>query len=118
MAISALSLAHRLGTQIAEALEHYAQALPAMGRFAQSIEDPYSDGPLFTHYLLLLYEVSIIEHLMKLTLLFSLQSVSLKTHITCHASGAVRCRSLTQLRLPPLAPGNIQTCGKAIAVRF
>ncbi len=59
MAISALSLSHKVGTPVAEALEHYAQVLPAMGRFVQRVEDSYSDGPLFTHYLLLLYEVSV-----------------------------------------------------------
>jgi hypothetical protein len=68
MAISALSLSHRVGTQIAEASEHYAQVLTTMGRFVQSVPDSYSDGPLFTHYLLLLYEVSIIDHMTKLTL--------------------------------------------------
>jgi hypothetical protein len=81
MAISALSLAHRAGTQSAEALEHYAQVLPAMRQFVRRAEDSNSDGPLFTHYLLLLYEVSMTEHTMKLTLLCSLRSVSLKIHI-------------------------------------
>jgi hypothetical protein len=74
MAISALSLAHRAGTQSAEALEHYAQVLPAILRFVRREEDSYSDGALFTHYLLLLYEVSMTEYIMTLTLLSSLAS--------------------------------------------
>lgn len=58
MAISALSLAHRTGTQSADALDHYQQVLPAMRLTIKSEEDAISDGALFTHYLLLLYEVS------------------------------------------------------------
>jgi hypothetical protein len=58
MAISALSIAHRAGTQNAEALEHYQQVLPAIRGSLQSAEVSHSDGVLFTHYLLLLYEVS------------------------------------------------------------
>ena len=118
MTISALSLSHRVGTQIAEASEHYAQVLTTMGRFVQSVPDSYSDGPLFTHYLLLLYEVSIIDHMTKPTLLPPLQSVSLEVHMAFYywSFYNIRCRSLTRLRLLPL--GNTQTCGKAIAVRF
>jgi hypothetical protein len=58
MAISALSLAHKAGAQNAEALEHYQQVLPAMRDYVQREGDAHCDGALFTHYLLLLYEVS------------------------------------------------------------
>ena len=44
--------------KVADALEHYQQVLPAMREFVKSEEDYTSDGALFTHYLLLLYEVS------------------------------------------------------------
>jgi hypothetical protein len=63
MAISALSLAHRAGTQSAEALDHYVQVVPAMRQLVQSEEDSNSDGALFTHYLLLLYEVSMTKYI-------------------------------------------------------
>jgi hypothetical protein len=78
MAISALSLAHRAGTQSAEALDHYVQVVPAMRQFVRSEEDSNSDGALFTHYLLLLYEVSMTEYVMILTLLSSLAFLFLK----------------------------------------
>lgn len=57
MALSALSLAHRNGTQNAEALEHYQKAIPAMRAVVQASQDSLSDGALLTHFLLLLYEV-------------------------------------------------------------
>lgn len=66
MAISALNLAHRASTQSTEALEHYQQVLPEMRQFVQNAEDSNSDGALFTHYLLLLYEVSKIERVLKI----------------------------------------------------
>jgi hypothetical protein len=69
MAISALSLAHRAGSHKAEALEHYQQVLPAMRDFVRSEEDSNSDGALFTHYLLLLYDVSCIAHMQKFYIL-------------------------------------------------
>jgi len=74
MAIAALSLAHRSGTQIAEASEHYAQVLTAMGQFVHNEPIWYSDGPLFTHYLLLLYEVSNTGSMQGLNLSCSLPS--------------------------------------------
>jgi hypothetical protein len=86
MAISALSLAHRAGTQSGEALDHYVQVVPAMRRFVRSEQDSNSDGALFTHYLLLLYEVSMTEYMMILMLLSSLASLSSKIHISSGAS--------------------------------
>jgi hypothetical protein len=80
MAISALSLAHRAGTQSSEALDHYVQVVPAMRQFVRSEQDSNSDGALFTHYLLLLYEVSRTEYGMKIMLLSSLASFSFKIH--------------------------------------
>jgi hypothetical protein len=68
MAISALSLAHRAGNHSGEALDHYVQVVPAMRQFVRSEQDSNSDGALFTHYLLLLYEVSMIEYLIILML--------------------------------------------------
>jgi hypothetical protein len=81
MAISALSLAHRTGTQSAEALDHYVQVVPAMRQLVRSEEDSNSDGALFTHYLLLLYEVSMTEYMVILTLLSSLALLPPKIHV-------------------------------------
>jgi hypothetical protein len=69
MALSALSLAPS-GTQSTEALEHYQQALPAMRQFAENAEDSNSNGALLTHYLLLLYEVSIMEGVLRILFLW------------------------------------------------
>jgi hypothetical protein len=81
MAISALSLAHRAGAQSGEALDHYVQVVPAMRQYVRSEQDSNSDGALFTHYLLLLYEVSVTEYMMMLMLLSPLACLSLKIHI-------------------------------------
>jgi hypothetical protein len=64
LAISALSIANRTGAQHTEAMSHYERVLPAIRDSMQNGEDPLSDGILFTHYLLLLYEVStaVIDH--------------------------------------------------------
>lgn len=58
MALSALSYAHRTGTQSDKALDHYQHVIPAMRLTVKSEEDSISDGALLTHYLLFLYEVS------------------------------------------------------------
>ena len=57
MALAALSMAVQNGTQNADALEHYQQVIPALKIIVQSSQDSYSDGALFTHFILLLYEV-------------------------------------------------------------
>lgn len=57
MALSALSLAFKNGVQNADALEHYQQVIPALKITVQSSQDSYSNGALFTHFILLLYEV-------------------------------------------------------------
>lgn len=87
MAISALSLADRNGTQIADALEHYQQALPAMRELVKSEEDYKSDGALFTHYLLLLYEVSKICYVERR--LVGIECVT--------STGIITCRSLSPM---------------------
>lgn len=57
MALAALSMALQNGVQNADALEHYQQVIPALKITVQSSQDSYSDGALFTHFILLLYEV-------------------------------------------------------------
>jgi len=59
MALAALSLAHKNGSRSrnTDALEHYQQVIPALKTMVQSSQDSFSDGPLLTHTLLLLYEV-------------------------------------------------------------
>lgn len=58
MALSALSVAHQNGGgDPANALEHYQSVIPALKATVQSTQDSYADGALFTHFLLLLYEV-------------------------------------------------------------
>ena len=63
MALAALSLAHQNGLHSADALEHYQQVIPALKNTVQSSQDSYSDGALFTHFVLLLYEVSLVTSL-------------------------------------------------------
>ena len=58
MAISALSWAHRSGVASTDAMEHYGQVLAALRQ--TTIDNSTSDGAMYTHYLLLLYEVSIV----------------------------------------------------------
>jgi tetratricopeptide (TPR) repeat protein len=57
MALTALSMAHQHRGNNADALEHYQKVIPALKAAVQSSQDSYSDGALFTHFLLLLYEV-------------------------------------------------------------
>jgi hypothetical protein len=57
MALAALSLALQNRVQSADALEHYQQVIPALKIAVQSSQDSYSDGALFTHFILLIYEV-------------------------------------------------------------
>ncbi|KAI9717547.1 MAG: hypothetical protein M1812_004688 [Candelaria pacifica] len=59
MALSALSLANLAGVQNSDSLEHYEQALPSLKSSLRSSQDLCSDGALFTHFFLLLYEVRI-----------------------------------------------------------
>jgi hypothetical protein len=54
MALAALSIAK---ANSADALEHYQSVIPALKTTVQSSQDSYSDGALFTHFILLLYEV-------------------------------------------------------------
>jgi hypothetical protein len=63
MALSALSLANRDGVQRLDALQHYQQALPSLQNNLRNDQDISSDGTFLTHFLLLLYEVSLILHL-------------------------------------------------------
>lgn len=57
MALSALSLSHRNRVHNSDALEHYQKVPLTMRAHLQNPQDSYSDGALFTHFLLLLYEV-------------------------------------------------------------
>jgi Fungal specific transcription factor domain len=59
MAVAALSLAHQEGNEIVDALQHYQKALPALQSNLRSAGDLSSDGAFLTHFLLLVYEVSI-----------------------------------------------------------
>jgi hypothetical protein len=58
MALAALSLAHQNGLHNAYTLEYYQQVISALENTVQSSQDSYSDGTLFTHFTLLLYELS------------------------------------------------------------
>lgn len=62
MALSQLKLAHLKGVHTADALEHYQQVIPALQVKVQSSEDSYSDGAFFTHFILLLYEITAALH--------------------------------------------------------
>lgn len=57
MALAAISMAVQNGAKNTDALEHYQQVIPALKIAVQSSEDSYSDGALFTHFVLLVYEV-------------------------------------------------------------
>jgi hypothetical protein len=61
MAVAALSLAAQDGNSRLDALQHYQQALPALQSTLKSPNDLSSDGAFLTHFLLLVYEVSIID---------------------------------------------------------
>ncbi|KAI9814741.1 MAG: hypothetical protein M1827_003007 [Pycnora praestabilis] len=61
MALSALSLAHREGVQSLDALQHYQQTLPSLQASLRGPRDLSSDGALFTHFFLLLYEIAAAE---------------------------------------------------------
>ena len=61
MALSSLSLAHRERVRSVDALQHYQQALPSLNATLRSHWDISSDGVLFTHFFLLLYEVAAAE---------------------------------------------------------
>ncbi|KAI9759436.1 MAG: hypothetical protein M4579_002350 [Chaenotheca gracillima] len=60
-AVSALSLAFREKTQNIDALQYYQHALPSLQRNLRSSQDMSSDGALFTHFFLLLYEIAASE---------------------------------------------------------
>jgi hypothetical protein len=57
MALSALSISQKNGGNSADSLEHYQKVIPALKEMVQNSSDSYSDGALFTHYILLVYEV-------------------------------------------------------------
>jgi hypothetical protein len=58
MALSALSLAHQDGGQNVLALQHYQLAFPSLQTSLRHNQDLCSDGLFLTHFLLLVYEVS------------------------------------------------------------
>jgi hypothetical protein len=59
MALSALSISQKNGGNSADSLEHYQKVIPALKEMVQNSSDSYSDGALFTHYILLVYEVRV-----------------------------------------------------------
>lgn len=59
MALSALSLADREGVQNLDALNHYQRTLPSLQQMMHREEDLFSTGLMLTHFILLLYEVSL-----------------------------------------------------------
>lgn len=59
MALAQLTLA---GSQTTDDLEHYQQVIPALQTIVQSSQDSFSDGALFTHFILLLYEITAARH--------------------------------------------------------
>ncbi|KAB8302001.1 hypothetical protein EYC80_005454 [Monilinia laxa] len=62
VALSALSLSRFESNSFADVLERYHRVIPALQHAAKTPEDAYSDGALFTHYLLLLFEVAATGH--------------------------------------------------------
>ena len=58
MALSASSLAHRDGSQNIDALQYYEKALTPLQNNSRNEQDLASNGTFFTHFILLLYEVS------------------------------------------------------------
>ena len=61
MAFSALSMSCKNGIPNLDALQHYQQALPLLQANLRSEQDLASDGVFLTHFILLLYEVSVIS---------------------------------------------------------
>lgn len=59
MALSALSLARQDGGQNVLALQHYQLAFPSLQTSLRHNQDLCSDGLFLTHFLLLVYEVSV-----------------------------------------------------------
>jgi hypothetical protein len=57
IAVSTFSSSHCNGYCTLEALQHYQQALPSLQSSLRSATDISSDGTLFTHFLLLIYEI-------------------------------------------------------------
>lgn len=62
MAVSALSLSHSGTGQNVDALQYYQQALPSLQNNLRNNDDLASDGLFLTHFLLLIYEVSLSVH--------------------------------------------------------
>jgi hypothetical protein len=61
MAVAALSMTSQEGKERLDALQHYQQSLPALQATLKSAEDLSSDGAFLTHFLLLVYEVCIVQ---------------------------------------------------------
>jgi hypothetical protein len=61
-AIKALAQLALAGAQTPDSLEHYQQVIPALQTIVQSSQDSFSDGALFTHFILLLYEITAALH--------------------------------------------------------
>lgn len=59
MTVSALSLSHSGTGQNVDALQYYQQAFPSLQISLRNNDDLVSDGLFLTHFLLLIYEVSL-----------------------------------------------------------
>ncbi|KAF7906729.1 hypothetical protein EAF00_001008 [Botryotinia globosa] len=62
LALSSLSLSQSNHIPFEEVLKRYHMVITALGSSVKTEEDAYSDGALFTHYLLLLFEVAATGH--------------------------------------------------------
>jgi hypothetical protein len=100
MALSSLSLAYRTGR--VDSLEHYKRIFPLLTAFWQSERDMTSDGILFTHFFLLLYNVS-------------LRSSVWPMHTSAETVRRVGLTVLTDRWRPPNKVG--RTCGSLISDR-
>ncbi|THV54134.1 hypothetical protein BGAL_0033g00060 [Botrytis galanthina] len=62
LALSSLSLSQSNHIPFEDVLKRYHMVITALGNSVKTEEDAYSDGALFTHYLLLLFEVAATGH--------------------------------------------------------
>ncbi|KAF5878013.1 uncharacterized protein Bfra_000179 [Botrytis fragariae] len=62
LALSSLSLSQLNNSPFEDVLERYHMVITALGSSLKTTEDAHSDGALFTHYLLLLFEVAATGH--------------------------------------------------------
>lgn len=62
IAVASLSLSQQDGNRV-NSLHHYSQTLPELQSMLKSEEDLASDGAFLTHFLMLIYEVSVVRRM-------------------------------------------------------